>query len=48
MTVDIIVDHVLCLHVVLQAFCQRYIEIERTLAYYDPATGTSKRSGNPV
>jgi len=31
-----------------QAFCQRYIEIERTLEYYDPTTGTSKRTGNTV
>ena len=31
-----------------QAFCQRYIELENTLAHYDPSTGTSKRTGNIV
>jgi len=30
--------------VLFQAFCQRYIELENTLAHYDPLTGTSKRT----
>jgi len=38
----------LYMYVPFQTFCQRYVEIENTLAHYDPSTGTSKRTGKTV